>query len=69
MSDKFFSSNRIPHDSGLYHEVIYYGDDIVGYVMSDDTGKYWWAINGGSAIQRGFDTVADCKEDLFRILA
>ena len=70
MTDKFFSSQRIPHDSGLYHEVIYYGDDVVGYVMSEPTGNtYWWTINGGSAIQRGFETVADCKDDLIRVLS
>lgn len=68
-TEKFFTSNRIPHDSGLYHEVIYYGDDIAGYVMSADDGTYWWAINGGSAISRGFKTVCDCKEDLIRVLS
>lgn len=63
-----FTSTRIPHDSGLYHEVVYFNDDVAGYVMSDDKGEYWWAINGGSAIQRGFKSVADCKEDLIRVL-
>jgi len=68
--EKVFTSNRIPHNSGLYHEVIYYGDDVAGFVMShpDDNNQYWWAINGGSAISRGFTSVADCKEDLFRVL-
>lgn len=64
-----FTSTRIPHDSGLYHEVVYFNDDIAGYVMSEDNGTYWWAINGGSAIHRGFKTVADCKQDLIRVLS
>jgi hypothetical protein len=54
MTSKFFSSNRINHDCGMYHEQIFYGDDLVAFVRSDlSDGTYWWAINGGSAISRG----------------
>ena len=63
---KFFTSNRVPHDSGMYHEEIFYGDDLVAFVRSDPSnGTYWWSINGGSAISRGYKSVADCKENLF----
>ena len=66
MTSKFFSSNRINHDCGMYHEQVFYGDDLVAFVRSDlSDGTYWWAINGGSAISRGHKTVADCKAELF----
>jgi hypothetical protein len=66
MTSKFFSSNRINHDCGMYHEQIFCGDDLVAFVRSDPSdGTYWWAINGGSAISRGYKTVADCKAELF----
>ena len=66
MPSKFFTSNRINHDCGMYHEQIFYGDDLVAFVRSDlSDGTYWWAINGGSAISRGHKTVADCKAELF----
>ena len=66
MTSKFFTSNRINHDCGMYHEQIFHGDDLVAFVRSDiSDGTYWWAINGGSAISRGHKTVADCKTELF----
>ena len=66
MPNKFFTSNRINHDCGMYHEQVFYGDDLVAFVRSDlSDGTYWWAINGGSAISRGHKTVADCKAELF----
>ena len=65
-----FTSERIPHDSGMYHERIYKDNQCVALVRSnpEDLTEYWWLINGSSIRQRGFTSVADCKADLFRVI-
>lgn len=64
-----FSSVRHPHESGLYHEWIYKGDEVVAKVMSEQDGTYWWFISSTYSISRGYKTVADAKKVLFMILA
>ena len=61
---KMYTSNRIPHDCGLYHEWIYKDDKVVAKVMSEgDT--YWWILTHNHSISRGYKTVAQAKELLF----
>ena len=63
-----YTSNRIPHDSDLYHEQIFKNDQMVAQVMSEDDGTYWWVRNKNWSISRGFKTVADAKASLFPFL-
>jgi hypothetical protein len=60
-----FTSNRIPHDSGLYHEEIYFDNEVVAKVLSEEDGTYWWIILKNCSISKGYKTVADAKKLLF----
>jgi len=62
-----YASTRFNHDSGLYHEWIYQGDKVVAKVMSEDD-SYWWVIILNNSISRGYRTVADAKDVLFKTL-
>lgn len=64
-----FTSERIPHDSGMYHERIYWNDELVAKVMSDPKdSSYWWIKENNQSISRGYKTVADAKKTLFMVL-
>lgn len=63
-----FTSERIPHDSGLYHERIYWNDDVVAKVMSNESKGTFWYVTFGS-VKDGFKTVADTKLELFKVLS
>lgn len=60
-----FTSNRIPHDSGLYHEHIFYNDKIVAQVLSEEDGSFWYVLTHNNSLSRGYKTVADAKKLLF----
>jgi hypothetical protein len=59
-----FTSERIPHDSGLYHERIYWNDDVVAKVMSNESKGTFWYVTFG-LVKDGFKTIADTKQELF----
>jgi len=63
-----FTSNRIPHDSGMYHEHIYHDNQVVAQVLSDKDNTYWFVLTDNHAISRGYKTVADAKKLLFLAL-
>ena len=62
-----YSSIRVPHNSDLYHELIFKYDKVVAMVMSEGE-TYWWILTHNHSISRGYKTVADAKEILFPIL-
>jgi hypothetical protein len=58
------TSVRIPHDSNLYHERIYEGDDCIAYILSDyDT--FCYVDNKEQFVYKGYKTVADAKDAFF----
>lgn len=59
-----FTANRIPHHSGLYHERIYYDNQVVAQILSDEHRGYWYVINGDK-VSDGFDSVCAAKAALF----
>jgi hypothetical protein len=59
-----YSSNRIPHHSGMYHEQIFHDNQVVAQILSDTDTSYWYVING-QTVSAGFPTVADAKAALF----
>jgi hypothetical protein len=63
-----FTSNRIPHDSGMYHEHIFHDNQVVAQVLSNGDSTYWYVLSDNQAISRGYKTVADAKDMLFRVL-
>ena len=67
MDTIMYTSTRINHTSDLYHEWIYQGDRVVAKVMSEGD-SYWWIITLNNSISRGYQTVADAKDVLFKIL-
>lgn len=64
-----FTSNRIPHDSGMYHEHIFYDNQVVAQVLSEKDGSYWWVLTHNHSISRGYKTVAAAKKPLFAVLS
>jgi hypothetical protein len=62
------TSNRIPHNSGLYHEQIFDNNKLVAQLLSESNGTYWWVITANQAISRGYQTVSDAKKILFSVL-
>ena len=63
-----FTSNRIHHDSALYHEHIFFNDTLVAQVMSEENGTYWFVLTRNNSLSRGYKTVADAKKLLFMSL-
>jgi hypothetical protein len=64
-----YYSERIPHDSGLYHEYIYRDNEYpaVAQILSEND-SYWWIIQSNQSISRGYKSVADAKSMLFAVL-
>jgi hypothetical protein len=62
-----YTSNRIPHYSGMYHEQIFHDNQVVAQILSDTDTTYWYVING-QTVMAGFPTVADTKAALFPVL-
>lgn len=60
-----FTSNRIPHDSGLYHEHIFHNNKIVAQLLSEEDGSFWYVLTHNNSLSRGYKTVADAKKPLF----
>jgi len=63
-----YTSNRIPHHSGMYHEHIFFNDQVVAQILSDTHKDYWFVING-NLVSAGYATVSDAKAALFPELA
>ena len=59
-----FTTNRIPHNSGMYHEQIYHHNTVVAQILSDDAKHFWYVINGKRAVC-SFPTVSAAKASLF----
>ena len=59
-----YTSNRIPHYSGMYHEQIFYDNQVVAQILSDTDSSFWYVING-QTVSAGFRTVSDAKAALF----
>lgn len=59
-----FTTNRIPHNSGMYHEQIFHHDTVVAQILSDDTKSFWYVINGREVVSP-FPTVSAAKASLF----
>jgi len=62
---KMYTSNRIPHDSGLYHEQIFKDNQFVAQVLSEEDGSFWFVLAHNHSISRGYKTVVDAKKLLF----
>ena len=62
-----YTSNRIPHDSGLYHEHVFHGDTVVAQILSDPSRCYRYVING-HRVSAGYRTVGEAKAALFPVL-
>jgi hypothetical protein len=58
---KMYTSNRIPHTSGLYHEQIFRDNQFVAQVLSEDDGSFWFVLAHNHSISRGYKTVAEAK--------
>jgi hypothetical protein len=52
----------------MYHEHIFFNDQVVAQILSDTHKDYWFVING-NLVSAGYATVSDAKAALFPELA
>jgi len=62
-----FTSNRIPHVSGMYHEHIFHDNQVVAQVLSE-SDHFWFVLTHDHSVSNGYQSVADAKQELFRRL-
>jgi hypothetical protein len=62
------TSERIPHDCGHYHEIVYNHDKVVAYILGEfNKGTYCFVNNEDQMCWKGYATVADAKEAFFKL--